>query len=103
MNEGERLKAVARRLKEGYGAERVLLFGSAARGTDTIDSDIDLLVISRTIEKFHQRIASVLRLSRDLSRGMPLAPIVLTPDELEARVNRGDQFIQEILATGIDQ
>ena len=28
-----------------YGASRVRLFGSVARGDDTVDSDIDLLVV----------------------------------------------------------
>ena len=98
----KRLKALAKQLREEYGAERVILFGSAARGEAGDQSDIDLLVISPTHEKFHQRIASVLRTVRDLSLGMPLAPIVLTPEELRARLDRKGQFVQEILATGIN-
>lgn len=97
-----RLKAVAERLKEKYGAQQVILFGSVARGVATEHSDIDLLVISQTTEKFYQRMATVLRTVRDLSRGMPLAPIVLTPEEFKARLDRGDQFLQEIVDTGVD-
>jgi len=98
----ERLKGVAERLRERYGAQRVILFGSVARGEATEDSDIDLLVISPTAEKFYTRMASVLETVRDISRGMPLSPIVLTPDELKARLDRGDQFVQDIVATGVD-
>lgn len=98
----KRLKSVAERLKERYGAQRVILFGSAARGEATEDSDIDLLVISPTAEEFYTRMASVLETVRDISRGMPLSPIVLTPDELKARLDRGDQFVQDIIATGVD-
>lgn len=97
----ERLEAIAARLKETYGARQVILFGSASRGEATADSDIDLLVISPTSEKFYERMATVLRLVRDLSRGMPLAPIVLTPEEFKARLDRGDQFIREIAVTGV--
>ena len=98
----ERLKSVAERLRERYGAQRVILFGSVARGEATEDSDVDLLVISPTTENFYTRMASVLETVRDISRGMPLSPIVLTPDELKARLDRGDQFVQDIVATGVD-
>ena len=89
-------------MKKKYGATRVILFGSFARNEATEDSDIDLLIISPTTEKFYQRMASVLKIVRELSIGMPLAPIVLTPEELASRLERGDQFVQEIIATGID-
>ncbi len=97
-----RLKAISQRLKDKYGAKRVILFGSAARGLATEHSDIDLFIIAETPERFYERIASVLRCVRDQSQSLPLAPIVLTPEELEVRISRADQFIQEILRTGVD-
>ena len=39
---------------------------------------------------------------RDLSFGLPVSPLVLTPDELRRRVELGDPFILEILDLGID-
>jgi hypothetical protein len=45
--------------------------------------------------------AHVLALIRDLSRGLPLSPVVLTPEELRERLKRKDFFVQEILAEGI--
>lgn len=97
-----RLKTIADRLRRDYGAERVILFGSAARDMITEHSDIDLLVIAETRERFYERAASVLRTVRELSYGMPLAPIVLTAKELQARLDRGDQFIAEVIETGVD-
>ena len=97
-----RLKTIADRLRHDYGAARVILFGSAARDAATEHSDIDLLVIADTSERFYERAASVLRTVRDLSYGMPLAPIVLTATELQARLNRSDQFIGEVVETGVD-
>lgn len=96
------LKAIAGRLRERYGAERVLVYGSAARGETTEHSDIDLLVVAPTKERFYERMGSVLAVVRDLSHGLPLAPIVLTPDELSTRLARGDQFIHEIVRTGVE-
>jgi len=95
-----RLQAIARRLREQYGAERVLLYGSVARGEATPDSDVDILVVADTREKFFDRMAQVLQLVRDLYDLIPLAPIVLTPAEVQERLERGDQFIEEILRTG---
>jgi uncharacterized protein len=89
-------------LKGCCGAQRIILFGSAARDEFSADSDIDLLIISPTTEKFYQRMATVLRAVRDLSYGLPLSPIVLTPEELGLHLDRGDQFVQGILATGVE-
>lgn len=97
-----KLKTIADRLRREYGAARVILFGSAARGEATEHSDIDLLVIVETSERFYERAASVLRTVRELSYGLPLAPIVLTAKELQARLDRGDQFVAEVIGTGVD-
>lgn len=97
-----RLKTIADRLRRDYSAVRVVLFGSAARGEATEHSDIDLLVIAETNERFYERVASVLRTVRELSYGLPLAPIVLTAKEVQARLDRGDQFVAEVLGTGVD-
>lgn len=96
------LKAIADRLRDRYGAERVLVYGSVARGKPTEHSDIDLLVVAATQERFYERMGSVLAIVRDISHGIPLAPIVLTPEELSTRLARGDQFVQEILQCGVD-
>lgn len=103
MNEKifSRIKRIAERLKEKYNARQVILFGSYARGEETGDSDIDLLIIAPTKERFLQRIAQVKRLIRDLRNGIPVAPIVLTNEEVEKRLNIGDQFIKEILKKGV--
>lgn len=98
----QRLASVADLLRRDYHAERVILFGSASRGEETPDSDIDLLVAAPTSERFYDRLASVRRLLRPVSGGLVISPIVLTSGEIEARVTRGDQFIQDILATGVD-
>lgn len=98
-----RLKTIADRLRRReYGAVRVILFGSAARDMATEHSDIDLLVVAPTTERFYERMGSALAVVRDISRGLPLAPIVVTSEELSARLARGDQFIQEIAETGME-
>jgi len=96
----ERIKAISQRIKEKYNAQRVILFGSYARNEVTEDSDVDILVIAPTKERFYERMATVLGFVRDLYQGLALSPIVLRPEELARRIEMGDQFVQEILETG---
>ncbi|MBM4046023.1 MAG: nucleotidyltransferase domain-containing protein [Planctomycetes bacterium] len=101
MQHADRLKAIGERLRRAYHAEKVILYGSCASGRATEDSDIDLLVIAPSSERFFDRMATVLRLIRDLRRGLPVSPIVLSPEELAERQKRNDPFIREILDTGV--
>ena len=97
-----RIIAIAHRLKREYHAETVLLFGSHARNEASGDSDVDLFIIAATHERFFERMATVLELVRDLYNGLALSPIVLTPKEVEGKLEIGDQFVQEILETGVE-
>jgi len=94
------LDAIAGRLKQDYRAQKVWLYGSCARGSADEDSDLDLLIVADTSESFFQRMATVRRMLRQEGRGFPISPIVLTPAELEERLQRGDQFIGDIVANG---
>ena len=46
--EAQRLAAAIKAVTTQYDPDQVILFGSAARGTMTEDSDIDLLLIRET-------------------------------------------------------
>jgi predicted nucleotidyltransferase len=46
----ERLRKIGKKIKQEYGAESVILFGSHAKGAATEDSDVDLLVVAATKE-----------------------------------------------------
>ena len=97
----EQIRKIGERIKKEYRAEKVILFGSYARGVTTEDSDVDLFIIAPTKERFFQRMATVRRLIRDLRNGLPVAPIVLTAKELNKRRAAADPFIEEVLDTGI--
>ena len=97
----KRLQTIGKKIKKDYRAEKVILFGSYAKGNATEDSDVDLLVVAPTKERFFERMASVRRLIRDLRDGLAVSPIVLTPAELEKRREAGDPFVREILQTGV--
>jgi hypothetical protein len=47
MDAREQLERVLTALKEDYGAEKIIAFGSSVRGTATEHSDVDLCVIRK--------------------------------------------------------
>ena len=91
---------IVRQLVEAYGPEKIILFGSYAYGVPHRDSDVDILIIKKTSRPFIDRLAQVRKILTDPNRSVPLEPIVLTPEELNARLNIGDQFIEEIVTRG---
>lgn len=94
------IQDIVRKLVAEYAPQKVILFGSYARGTPRPDSDIDLLIVKETSERFIDRWVTVRRLLSDPQRLIPLETIILTPQELAHRLEVGDQFIAEILEKG---
>lgn len=94
------IKKIARQVVEAYQPEKIILFGSYAYGVPHQDSDVDLLIIKKTSQSFMDRLVQVRKILTDPNRSVPLEPIVLTPEELNARLKIGDQFIEEIVTRG---
>jgi predicted nucleotidyltransferase len=79
-------------------ADRVILalvYGSVAKGTDTADSDIDLLIVADelTLEDVHSALATV---ERALDR--KINPTLYASPEFEARKAAGNAFLARVLA-----
>jgi len=88
------------RLIAEYVPQQVILFGSYAYGNPRPDSDIDLLIIKDTPERFIDRWVTVRRILSDAQRSRPLDTLILTPQEVAHRLAVGDQFVAEILERG---
>ena len=97
---GEVIQNMLRRLVAEYTPQKVLLFGSHACGEPGPDSDVDLLIIKETTERFIDRWVTVQRILTGTHRSLPVETLVLTPQEIENRLAVGDQFIEEILERG---
>lgn len=97
----ERLQKISERLKKEYHAEKVILYGSYARGEETEDSDIDILVIAPTQERMFERMATVRGLIRDLRNGLPFSPVVFTPEEFTSKLNQNDPFMRTVVEEGM--
>ena len=94
------IQSIMQRLVAEYAPQKVFLFGSHAYGEPGPDSDIDLLIIKETTERFIDRWATVQRILTGTHRSLPVETLVLTPQEMENRLAVGDQFIGEILEKG---
>src|SRR3984957_9183193 len=74
------LADIVKRVVEAADPEKIVLFGSAARGTMGPDSDLDLLVIKRG--KFNRdRVTTAIY--RNLSGAIGVDAVVVTPEEVE--------------------
>ena len=96
----EIISKIADKIEKQYCPEKIILFGSHARGSADHDSDIDLLIIKDTDERPIDRRVAVARIASDPERLIPFEPLVMTPHEIEQRLKTGDQFIREILEKG---
>jgi predicted nucleotidyltransferase len=78
----EDLREIVRRIVETAAPERIILFGSAARGEMGPDSDIDLLIVKAGEYR-------ALGVEQQLGRAMGLLPyamdmVVVTPEQFES-------------------
>jgi predicted nucleotidyltransferase len=80
IREIEKLKG---RLSDRYKIEKAILFGSRAREDHLLDSDVDLLLVSKDFTpNFHHRIRDV---AVEWDHTVPLEPICYTPEEFEIK------------------
>lgn len=94
------IQEIVEALRTQYAPEKVILFGSHAEGTARPGSDIDLLIIRDTDERFIDRCFTVRRILTDPKRTTPLEVLVLTPCEVCERLEGGDQFVADVLHKG---
>lgn len=94
----DRIEILKAKIVELGHPDKIILFGSHARGTATEDSDVDLLVIGPSDLPRREREFRII--SALFSSGIPYDLIALTPEEVDARLRINGPFIKEILSTG---
>lgn len=97
----DRLDCVIESLKENFDVHKVILFGSFARGTkmDTNTSEIDLIVIAKSTDKFTTRLIK----ARKVCKGTPAVNIlVYTPREFEIMLEDGEGFLEDAVQEGYE-
>jgi uncharacterized protein len=74
------LADIVKRVVEAAKPEKIVLFGSAARGTMGPDSDLDLLIIKGGRFNRHRVTTAIYR---NLSGAIGVDAVVVTPEEVE--------------------
>ena len=77
----ERIEEMVRRIVSQFNPEKVILFGSHARGEAGLDSDVDLLVVM-AVEGSKRRKATEIDVAL-FGINVPVDLIVVRPEELE--------------------
>lgn len=97
-------KSLARRIKllveslKVYHPEKIILFGSTAKGDVDEYSDIDVVVIKKTSQRFLKRLIEVGKLLQD--EVFPADVFVYTPEEFKQMQEEENPFIEQVLKNG---
>ncbi len=95
------LRRIVERLAAEYEPAAVILYGSQAWGTPhPRRSDVDLFIVKETSEDKPEAVMRVKRILRRVPDTPPVDVFLLTPQEAERRLARGDQFVARILTQG---
>ncbi|HPM12870.1 MAG TPA: nucleotidyltransferase domain-containing protein [Bacteroidales bacterium] len=98
MIDNNKISELVNKIAEGYNPEKIILFGSYAKGTANEDSDVDLLVIKDSNIPRPERTFQV----RKMLYGMmiPIDILVYTPIEIKESQKSNLHFLHEVLSTG---
>lgn len=94
----ETIQHVVNDIVKGVHPFKVILFGSYARGTQTIDSDLDILVVSDIRGSSSEKIRRVDRAISVMGFGIDI--IVRTRAQVRKSLQSRDWFVQEVFEHG---
>lgn len=93
----DRIKRVVECIKR-YDPEKIIIFGSYARGDADEHSDLDFVVIKNTKERFLRRLIEVAKLiDNDLGK---VDVFVYTPEEFKRMIEEENPFIEQVIKEG---
>lgn len=92
------MQEIVDRIVEVADPEKIILFGSYANGTATEDSDVDLLVVRNTAERFYRRHVPIRLALMDFDS--PFDILVQTPEEFNTAKNVSWTVQSDIERTG---
>ena len=92
------IASITSQIIEKYKPEKILLFGSAARGDYDVDSDADFLIVKKDTPYLGAE--RIRELSRLITRDIAVDFLVYRPDEFEKRLSMGDPFLKAVIKEG---
>ena len=96
----DKISAAVRRIVDVAHPQKVIVFGSAARGETTLNSDVDFLVVTRTdVESPRRESVRIRRALRGI--GMPMDVLVISADRLREVGDRTGLLYRTVLREGL--
>ena len=90
------INEIVTRIAERYNPEKIILFGSYAKGNNTEESDLDLILIKETDLPKHKRGIEVRRLFYRLP--VPIDFRIYTRQEFNSELNIQNSFLNSALS-----
>ena len=98
INIKNEIESITAQIIKKYNPEKIILFGSAAKGELSSESDADFLIIKKETPLYGaDRIREI---SKIIKRDIPVDFIVYRPDEFNKRLSMGDPFLKAIMKEG---
>ena len=94
----EEIQSITRQIIEKYRPERIILFGTAAKGKWSSDSDVDFLIIKKDTPLYGSD--RIRELSRVIERNIAVDFLIYRPEEFDKRLKMGDPFLKAIIKEG---
>lgn len=91
----ESVEKYVKEISKHYSIQEVYLFGSYAKGTNNVDSDIDIAVIINSESNAFDLMVELMMLTQNIDLRIEPHPIKVEDFE------DGNPFVQEIIDTGI--
>jgi uncharacterized protein len=82
-----------------FRPDRIVLFGSYARGTPHADSDVDVLVVM-CLPRGRRDVRQAAAIRERVRAPFPMDLIVRSPQQISRRLARGDGFVADVLRHG---
>ena len=98
INIQKEIASITAQIIEKYKPEKIILFGSAARGDSDADSDVDFLIVKKDTPYLGAE--RIRELSRLIARDIAVDFLVYRPDEFGKRLSMGDPFLETIIREG---
>ena len=91
------INQVVKQIVEKFKPQKIILFGSYARGNPRPESDVDMLVVMETRLR---EVQQAIQICQQVEYRFGLDLIVHTPKYLSERMKMGDWFVRDILKEG---
>ena len=91
----EKISEIVNKIAENYDPDKIILFGSYAKGTANTDSDLDFIIVKKTDTPKQKRGREVRKYL--LGAMIPIDLKIYTPDEFEKEKNSVYSFLNSAI------